>query len=56
MNMENNSDMVCVVYIYRLKDGRTQVRAPDTDDFELVRDCLEEALRALEDGESVIVS
>lgn len=41
------------VYVYRQDDGTTQVRCTDTDDFELVIDMLNEAIRAMEDGEPV---
>jgi hypothetical protein len=41
------------VYVYRQDDGVTQVRCTDTDDFELVIDMLNEAIRAMEDGEPV---
>ena len=42
------------VYVYRQDDGTTQVRCTDTDDFEIVIDMLHEALRAMEEGESVV--
>ena len=41
------------VYVYRQDDGTTQVRCTDTEDFELVIDMLNEAIRAMEDGEPV---
>ena len=41
------------VYVYRQDDGTTQVRCTDTDNFELVIDMLNEAIRAMEDGEPV---
>ena len=44
----------CIVYLYRLEDGTTQIRVPDSDDHELVRDILEEGLRALDEGHSVV--
>lgn len=42
------------VYVYRQDDGTTQVRCTDTNDFKLVIDMLHEALRAMEEGESVV--
>lgn len=50
-----NEEKAITVYVYRLEDGVTQVRCKDTDDFDLVIDMLEEALRAMRDGEKVEV-
>lgn len=47
-------DPPMVVYVYRYKDGRTAVRAPETQDHELVKDMLEEAVRAMDEGKPVI--
>ena len=41
------------VYVYRQDDGTTQVRCTDTNDFETVIDMLQEALRAMNEGEPV---
>jgi hypothetical protein len=41
------------LYVYRWGDGRTQVKAPGTDDPAFVIDMLEEALRAMNEGNPV---
>ena len=51
---EDGSATKYVVYLYRLEDGTTQLRVPDTEDRELVRDILEEGLRALDYGNYVV--
>lgn len=52
--METFPDGVYIpVYLYRFEDGTTQVRAPDTDDRELVIDILEEGLRCMSEGKTV---
>ena len=56
MDTDHDTDVICTIYVYRLRNGTTQVRTVDTDDFEFARDCLEEGLKALDDGEPVIVS
>ena len=47
------TDAVITVFVYRMPDGKTQVRAPDVDDSALVIDMLSEALRAMTEGEEV---
>ena len=42
------------IYIYRHDDGTVQVRCPDTEDFDLVIDTLEEGIRAMTEGEPVV--
>lgn len=51
MTSPSDDDPV-IVYIYRFKDGRTQVRA-DVPDPELVIDMLETGLDAMDVGDPV---
>lgn len=52
----DGSERVATVYVYRLSDGRTQVRAPDIQDSEVVVEMLEEALRAMSEGSPVQIN
>ena len=45
-----------IIYVYRYADGTTQLRVPGTDDRELVREALQEAILALDDGDPVEVN
>ena len=47
-----SDDDPAIVYIYRFRDGRTQVRA-DFKDHELVIDMLEAGLEAMDVGDPV---
>jgi len=47
------TDQVITVYVYRHPDGKTQVRAPDTSDVDLVIHMLEEGIRAMQEGTEV---
>ena len=49
-------ERVATVYVYRLSDGRTQVRAPDIQDSEVVVEMLQEALRAMSEGSPVQIN
>jgi hypothetical protein len=48
-------DIKCL-YVYRTPDGKTQVMAPEIDDPDLVVDMLEEALRAMHEGEPIAMN
>ena len=52
----DESEWVATLYVYRLSDGRTQVRAPDIQDSEVVIEMLEEALRAMREGSPVPIN
>lgn len=45
---------VRTVFVYRQPDGVTQVRAPDINDADVVVDMLNEAQRAMTEGEQVV--
>ncbi len=45
-----------VIYVYQYEDGTTQVRCTQTDDRGFVREALENAILAVEDGTPVKVA
>ncbi len=53
IDLSAGDDRTVVVYVYRLPNGVTQVRAPDVSDPELVKDMLREGLRAMDEGRPV---